>query len=99
MSNSEKLVKDLEELGSNSEAVADSLKKEGITGRRGSTCACPVAKYLIKRGHKKGLLEVFFRSVHVRTLSGVGNYCCELPVACSAFISEFDDGKYTFLKE
>lgn len=89
-------------LGVTPEQVADTLRREGITGLRETACDCPVANYL-----KKVLVEVTMPIViehrePVVTTAYVSVPALHLldhrlPHAVALFIERFDQGHYNEL--
>jgi hypothetical protein len=96
----------LASLGASADEVADSLRKQGVTGKRKSTCKCPILNGIYKACPKYWTgLEIFGVS---RTIDGKPHYRATLsdsqimdptlPQPVIDFIGNFDEGKYPDLE-
>lgn len=89
----------LAELGDTPDAVAETLRRAGIQGRRQSSCGCPVALWLARRVpallDRNGLFrwEVTAGAV----LDGDGEVWVGLPVPVKRFIEHFDTSDPAYL--
>lgn len=87
-----KLQDDLELLGADRRAVARTLRKYGIRGRRGGIGDCPVANWLTARGHVDpcvGTVNISTRGYQKRLLPEA----VETPSAVRDFIARFDSDR------
>lgn len=94
----------LHALGRDANQVAKSLRKQGITGRRGDPFGCAIARWMQKNFEGYG-------SIGVGRSIGVGAWCVDLvttekthlrvstPPAVREFIRMFDGGLYPELVE
>lgn len=83
----------LRSLGGTHEAVAATLRRLGVRGRRNSFCRCPIAVVLDKAGVNLSPNGVDVAFVSVRGMPDV-----ELPRGVLEFIYEFDHGGYSDLE-
>jgi hypothetical protein len=84
----------LEGLGSTSAEVAESLKLQGITGKRRECFSCPIAMFLIKNG-----ADIRRGAVGIESIMPSERYEeFDTPPAISRFIRNFDDGQYPELE-
>lgn len=92
----DKLSRDLAALGDTSAAVAESLTKAGIRGRRGRPGSCPISQYLASKGYG----DPFVTQSQIDTLTEDGG--CQwvtTPVPVATFIFEFDKGQHSHLRD
>jgi hypothetical protein len=84
----------LQELGNTPDAVAASLQEIGIKGIKKKSCHCPIANYISALTGKQCAVN----SVVILLVEGFESE----PInngAVSGFITNFDQGKYTFLEK
>lgn len=86
----------LEALGNDPETIAAALLAAGVTGRRGSSTGCPVARYLTAEV-RLGCVVVG-KGYTFLSLTGVDEQThIPTPPAVHAFLVAFDDGAYPHL--
>lgn len=78
------------EMGATSEEVANTLRREGIKGDRGTGFSCPVANYLQAKG-QDGILVLTNYCTAVDD-NGKEVLDVENPEPVSNFIRDFDEG-------
>jgi hypothetical protein len=96
----EKVLADLQDLGADSQDVADKLTQLGIHGKRVNTRGCPIYNYLKGKGHDIDF--VGYDRAYIGELPDIGELSgsdesCALPSHISAFIRMFDEGMYPAL--
>jgi hypothetical protein len=90
----DKILADLQDLGADSQDVADKLTQLGIHGKRINTRGCPIYNYLKGKGHDIDF--VGYDRAYIGEFPN-SNESCALPAHVSAFIRMFDDGLYPAL--
>lgn len=96
----------LASLGASADEVAESLRKQGITGKRGSKVSCPILNGIYKACPKYWTgLNIYGRGKksdgsydYYATLSDSQIMDPTLPPAVINFIGNFDEGKYPDLE-
>jgi hypothetical protein len=76
-------------------AIARHLSGLGITGGRGLSSDCPLARYLTTRVGRETLISGHTAAVHVE---GEGWVDTPLPELVAAFVAYFDGGLYPYLR-
>jgi hypothetical protein len=96
MKTQQDLINDLDALGSTPTEVAENLLQLGCTGRKNSSCSCPVANYLKLKGYSHPSV---FDETDPTIYIDLEKYplCLTAPVA--TFIRAFDRGLYPDLEE
>jgi hypothetical protein len=88
-----KIEQDLAALGETRPQVYAKLKELGIKGKKGSSCSCPIARYLTHKGYR--VLGV--SSGYISIVSIPHDYVVPHGVGC--FIKKFDLGMYPDLED
>ena len=100
----------LDKLGNTTASVAAKLRELGIKGYSGSSCSCPIAKYLHREGFpgvvvgtitRDGFdLMVAMRQAGNQSVGVVEmwNDNADLPFVVQVFIRAFDHGEYPDLE-
>ena len=101
------VAKTLAELGDSPDAVASSLREQGITGHPGNTSGCPLVMRLLdldplweRLSLATGILNAEADHLIVDLCPGKYQaFKVDLLEPCQRFVSRFDDGAYPFLIE
>jgi len=88
-------------LGTTERAVATNLFGEGIRGRRGQECDCPLANYL--KAVVKGATEAFIYQddeglLYIIVKSGTEQVACVVGGPAKLFVVRFDLGHHSRLE-
>lgn len=74
--------------------IAETFRKEGITGLPTISNCCPLARYLNEKTDYFHLVQKTFVSVYDGEVR-IGSL--DLPASVSKFVRQYDAGKYLFL--
>lgn len=88
----------LRALGDDADAVAAALEAKGVRGRRGDSCACPLAGLLSGGAAPGERPEVVVGATRAYLRRGHGRQELILPLACADFVRRFDLGLYPRLE-
>jgi hypothetical protein len=85
------LTEKLKALGNNSDEVAESLRKEGIKGKKQSKTCCPIINYLHRDMKYKGLTSPVTGVITWDDPQTLDPLC---PETIHSFMVNFDSGMY-----
>lgn len=99
MNKAEKVVKELEKLGSSPEEVAKALKKRGLKGKLASRHSCPLARYVKSKVDAEVEVDGEDISFFEDVPHGRVTYSISLQSHLADFVQKFDEEEYDFLIE
>jgi len=85
----------LAELPDTADGIADRMRALGIKGKRGRSCCCPLANYLVSEGFDQAIVGESW----IEVLYDSGSVECDTPPVIAEFIDRFDAGVYLDLVE